>query len=210
MGRGVCCVKGKIKTKYLFIIQEDYMQNKKIIFAVLLVLLPILACQSILVPGKDSPPPEEVYLGLRNIWFTTKPEDLDITFEPESKVPYAIVMDMGMDGNTVTIVSSIIGDGSMYTSTGGGVIGGIEHENVRKASIDFVKVSGRFIDKMELTTEFPLPSGNNIKFYLITPGGVYTTEEVDADMLASGNHELSPLFLAGNDVITELRITTGQ
>lgn len=186
------------------------MQNRKLIFAILLILLPILACQSVLGPTKDSTPPEEVYLGLRNIWFTTKPEDLDITFEPESKVPYAIVMDIDMDGDTVTIVSSIIGDGSMYTSTGGGVIGGIEHENVRKVSISFVTVASGFIDKMELTTEFPLPSGNNIKFYLITPSGIYTTEEVNADVLASGNHELSPLFLAGNDVITELRITTGQ
>ena len=186
------------------------MQNKKVIFANLLVILSILACQNTLVASKDSPPPEEVYLGLRNIWFTTKAEELGITFEPESKVPYAILMDMGIDGGTVTIVSSIIGDGSMYTSTGGGVIGGIDHENVRKASIDFVKISGAFIDKMNLTTEFPLPSGNNIKFYVITPGGIYTTEEADADVLASGNHELSPLFLAGNDVITELRITTGQ
>ena len=186
------------------------MQNKKSNFAILLFLLPILACQSVLGPTKDSPPPEEVYLGLRNIWFTTKPEDLNITFEPESQVPYAVVMDIGMDGDTVTIVSSIIGDGSMYTSTGGGVIGGIEHENVRKASIGFVTAAGDFIEKMELTTKFPLPSGNNIKFYLITPSGIYTTEEVDADVLASGNHELSSLFLAGNDVITELRITTGQ
>jgi hypothetical protein len=180
-------------------------KNKKVIFAILLILLPILACQGTSVASENTQPPEEVYLGLRNIWFTTKPEDLDITFEPESKVPYAIVMDIGIDGNTATIVSSIIGDGSMYTSTGGGVIGGIEHENVRKASIDFVTVAGGLIEKTKLTTEFPLPSGNNIKFYLITPSGVYTTEEVDADLLASGSHELSPLFFAGNDVITELR-----
>jgi hypothetical protein len=189
---------------------EDNMQNKKIFFGVLLILSSLIACQGISAASKDSPPPEEVYLGLRNIWFTTKPEDLKITFDPESKVPYAIVMDIGMDGGTATIVSSIIGDGSMYTSTGGGVIGGIGHENVRKASVNFVKAADGFVDKMNLTTEFPLPSGNNIKFYLITPGGVYTTEEVDADVLASRNHELSPLFLAGNDVITELRITTGQ
>jgi len=109
------------------------MRMKKIIFANLLILLSILACQSILAPSKDSPSPMEVYLGLRNIWFTTKPEDLGITFESESKVPYAIVMDMGINGDTATIVSSITGDESMYTSTGGGIIGGIDHENVRKA-----------------------------------------------------------------------------
>jgi hypothetical protein len=186
------------------------MRNKKIILANLFIILSILACQNTLFASKDSPPPDEVYLGLRNIWFTIKPEEMGITFKPESKIPYAVLMDMGVDGDTVTIVSSLIGDGSMYTSTGGGVIGGIEHENVRKASIDFVSVAGGFIDKMELTTEFPLPSGNRVKFYLITPGGIYTTEEVDVDVLVLGNHELSPLFFAGNVVITELRITTGQ
>ena len=119
-------------------------------------------------------------------------------------------MDMGIDGGTVTIVSSIIGDGSMYTSTGGGVIGGIGHETVRKASIDFVNISGTFIDKMKLTLRFLCQSAITLKFYVITPSGIYTSEEVDADVLASGNHELSPLFLAGNDVITALRITTSQ
>jgi len=186
------------------------MRNKKIILANLLTLLSILACQSTFVASNDSPPPMDVYLGLRNIWFTTKPEDLDIAFEPESKVPYAIVMDMGVNGDIATIVSSIVGDGSMYTSTGGGVIGGIEHENVRKASMHFVEVSGGFVDRMKLTTEFPLPSAGKIKFYVITPSGVYTTDEVNKDVLSSGNHELSPLFLAGDGVITELRISFGQ
>jgi hypothetical protein len=186
------------------------MRNRKIILAGLLILSSILACQSAFVASKDSPPPMEVYLGLRNIWFTTKPEDLGIKFEPESRVPYAIVMDMSVNGDMATIVSSIVGDASMYTSTGGGVIGGIGHENVRKAATHFVEVSGGFVDRMKLTTEFPLPSADNIKFYVITPGGVYTTDEVGKDVLASGNHELSPLFLAGDRVITELRITSGQ
>jgi hypothetical protein len=119
-------------------------------------------------------------------------------------------MDLGMDGGTATIVSSILGDGSMYTSTGGGVIGGIGHENVRTASIHFVTVSADFVEKMTLTTEFPLPSNGNVKFYLITPNGVYTTDEMNADMLARGDQEFSPLFLAGDDVITQIRITTGN
>ena len=185
------------------------MSYKKIAFANLLILSSILACQTVLVPGKDSPPPKEVYLGLRNLWFTTKPEDLGITFDPESKVPYAIVMDIGIDGDTATIVSSIIGDGSMYTSTGGGIIGGIEHESVRTASMYFVNVAADIVDKMHLTTEFSLPSAGNVKFYLITPSGIYTMEEVNTDGLSGGSHELSPLFLAGNDVVTELRKISG-
>ncbi|MBL0345877.1 hypothetical protein [Candidatus Villigracilis affinis] len=94
----------------------------------------------------------------KKTWFTTKSEDLGIAFQPESNVPYAVVMDIGLGAGTVTIFSSNLGDGSMYTSSGGGIPpGGIEDENARKASINFVMIAGGFIDKMALTAEFPLP-----------------------------------------------------
>jgi len=185
------------------------MATKKIRLASLFLLLSILACR-LPVSKEESQALKENYFQLRNIWFTTKPEDLAITADKNSKEPYAIIMDMGISQATVTIASSIVGDGSMYTSTGGGVIGGIDHENVRQASIHFVEFAADFVDRMVLVTEFPLPADGNIKFYLITPSGVYTTEEVNADVLTSGNHELSPLYLAGDDVITQLRIITEQ
>jgi hypothetical protein len=185
------------------------MNKKNTILICLFIFFSALACQSIL-PNKPAEPPADVYLGLRNIWFTTKPDELGVEYEPGSTVPYAIVMDIGFDGDTATIVSSIFGDGSMYTSTGGGILGGIDHENVRNASIRFVELSADFVDNMTLTTEFPLPTGDNVKFYLITPNGVYTTDEVDSDTLAGKGHELSPLFYAGNDVITELRKVSGN
>jgi hypothetical protein len=189
---------------------EGNMPTKKIIVATLVILLSMLACQAVVPPGNDPQPPTDVYLGLRNIWFTSGPEQAGVTPEPDSKIPYAIVMDIGFDEGTATIVSSIAGDGSMYISNGGGIIGGIEHENVRKASIKFVKAAGDIVDKMKLVTEFPLPAADNVKFYVITPSGVYSTDEFNADLLASGDYELSSLFLAGNDVITELRITNGD
>jgi hypothetical protein len=62
---------------------------------------------------------------------------------------------------------------------------------------------------MKLSTEFGLPSPGHIKIHAITPSGVYLTEELDPETLAAGNHEFSPLFLAGNDVLTELRNANG-
>lgn len=51
--------------------------------------------------------------------FTTKSEGLGIAFQPESNVPYAVVMDIGLGAGTVTIFSSNPGDGSMYGGTPG-------------------------------------------------------------------------------------------
>ena len=119
-------------------------------------------------------------------------------------------MDIGFGEGTATIVSSIEGDGSMYTSGGGGILGGIDHEKGTNCVNKFCEDSENFVDKMEPVTEYPLPGAENVKFYLITPSGIFTTEEINADLLASGDHELSPLFLAGNDVITELREISGE
>lgn len=181
------------------------MLHSKLTFASLFILLSILACQSIAPQSA----PEDVYLDLRNLWFETKPEDLQISYEPGSKVPYAVVMDMSLDKETVSIASSIVGDGSMYTSTGGGVIGGVAHENVRTASKQFVEVAASFVDRMTLVTEFPLPPAGHIRFYVITPGGVYGSDEFKEDDLRNGNHEYSLLFLAGDNVVTAIRVSSG-
>jgi hypothetical protein len=190
--------------------QEVNMSSKKFLIAILLIVFATLACRGNLPQKQEAAPPSEVYLGLRDIWFTSTPEETGISVDPNSTTPYAVVMDIGFEEGTTTIVSSIAGDGSMYTSSGGGIIGGIDQETVRTASIGFVETAQDFVDHMELVTEYPLPGAENIKFYLITLNGVFTTEEVNADLLASGDHELSPLFYAGNDVITELRLISGE
>jgi hypothetical protein len=147
---------------------------------------------------------------LRNIWFTSTGEEVGVKPDPESRVPFAVVMDMGFDKGTATIVSSIAGDGSMYISTGGGILGGIDHEPIRNASIKFVQVAADYAEKSKLVTEYPLPTPDNVIFYFITPSGVYATDEMNADQLAKKKHELYPLFLAGNDVITQLRLLSDK
>ena len=89
--------------------------------------------------------------------------------------------------------------------------GGIEDENTRKTSINFVMIASEFIDKMKLTAEFPLSlKKKQCQIYLLTPTGVYTIKEVNASLLAAGNHEKAPLLLADNDAITTLRIVSPQ
>lgn len=186
------------------------MPTKKPFIAILLIVLATFACRGNLPQKQEAAPPSEVYLGLRDIWFNATPEETGISVEPNSTTPYAVVMDLGFEEGTATIVSSIAGDGSMYTSGGGGILGGVDHATVRTASKKFVETAVDFVDDMEMVTEYPLPGPDNVKFYLITPNGVFSAEETNADLLASGDHKLSPLFLVGNDVITELRLISGE
>jgi len=161
-------------------------------------------------PGIDSQSYVDAHLGWRNLWFTINPDELGLDLDPNTAIPFAVVMDIGQeDGVVVSLASSIIGDGSIVSSTGNRIFGGVEYENVRNASKRFVEISADFVDEMELTTEYPLPSADNIKFYVITPNGIYTAKEATWDDLGSGVHELSPLFYAGNDVLTALRKAFG-
>jgi hypothetical protein len=152
------------------------------------------------------------YLEWRELWFSIKPDEIGLDLDPSSTIPYAVVMDIGLDdGEAASIGSSIVGDGSFLTNTGGGILGsGQQYESVRNTSIQFVEMSANFVGKMELVTEYPLPAADNIKFYVITPGGIYSAPESDWDTLGSGNHELSPLFFMGDNVITAIREASGQ
>ena len=83
---------------------------------------------------KDSKTPQarlEAYLRLRRLAHETKPANVgvtDVTDEMDATVPFGILMDISLPQGNATIVAFISGDASFYTSTGGGVIGGIGHE----------------------------------------------------------------------------------
>ena len=118
-------------------------------------------------------------------------------------------MEMGHPGGVATLVAFATGDASLYFSTGGGVIGGVTHENVARAARHFVSTAQGYTDGMETVTVTPLPDPGEVRFYLLTPQGPLAAE-ADEEDLGKRRHELSPLFYAGQEVITELRLTSEQ
>ena len=84
--------------------------------------------------NKKVDPENNPYNDLRGQVFTATPEQIGLTNTDDER-PYAIVMDMGMEEGTATLVSIIDGNASMYLSSGGGIIGGYGHENCRKAAL---------------------------------------------------------------------------
>ncbi len=153
---------------------------------------------------KDNP-----YFGLRNQIFEATPEQIGLPATNDEK-PYAIVMDIGMGGNTVaTLVSVFDGNASMYLSTGGGVIGGYAHQAVRKAAMEFVAIGQNHFSKMKPVDSFPLPKLGNVRFYILTNKGKYSVEE-RLERIENEISDWGQLFYGGNKVITELRLTTKQ
>lgn len=164
-----------------------------------------------LVAKKNPPttdPGNNPYKDLRGQIFSVTPEQIGLTGAGVEK-PYAIVMDMGMAEGTATLVSIIDGNASMYLSSGGGIIGGYGHENVRNAAIDFVNKGQDYINKMVSIDSFPLPKADRVRFYILTNKGKYSIEEEIAK-IENDKSDWGQLFFAGNNVITELRLTTEQ
>lgn len=147
----------------------------------------------------------EVYIGLRKQALEMSPASIDVAVESDSIKPWGILMEMGYPKGVATLVSFATGDASLYFSTGGGVLGGITQESVGSAAKRFVSMAQYHTGRMETATSYPLPDPGKVKFYVLMPQGVLAAED-SAEELGRGKSDLSPLFYAGQDVITRLRI----
>ncbi len=151
---------------------------------------------------KDNP-----FEGLRNMAFTTTPEQLGLSLPTDKIIVYGIIMDWEMDGGTATTVAYQTGDASLYLSTGGGVIGGGEHQNVNGAAKQFVSLAQTFLNKTTKTETRSLPSKAEVWFYFLTNRGIYLGKEQMKNFENNSSSWLK-LFEEGNNVLTELRKTS--
>jgi hypothetical protein len=117
------------------------------------------------------------------------------------------MMEIGLPSATATFVAIADGTVSMYTSTGGGVIGAGQHAAVRAAADRFRAVAAEASGRLEPTTEFPRPAPGNVRFQLRTADGGYTGVAPEAALVA-GRQPLSELYAAGQDMVTEIRLAS--
>jgi hypothetical protein len=155
--------------------------------------------------NKDSKTPQarlEAYLRLRRLAHETKPDNVGVTdVTDDAALPFGILMDISLPQGNATIVAFISGDASFYTSTGGGVIGGIRHERVRNAARNFVISSAKYLDKMGVTTAYPLPEPGKVRFYVLTPTGIFTHDANEVDLR---KNDFTPLYAAGHQLLNAL------
>lgn len=146
---------------------------------------------------------------LRNIAFTISPEQLGLSLSTNKTVVYGIIMDWGINEATASIVAYQTGDASLYLSSGGGTIGGGQHQNVNNAAKNFVSLAQTFLEKTTKAEKTTLPSTDEVKFYLLTNNGIY----VGMEQMKNFENNSSPwlkLFEEGNNVLAELHKTSGE
>src|SRR6266498_2664103 len=157
--------------------------------------------------GGDSP--HEVFLRLRGQLLEVDPAELG--FSPSPRLPriWATLMEMVLDTGTASLVAVADGTTSLYLSTGGGVIGGGEHQAVRRVSEAFLDTAEAHLDRLQPISEAPLPQTGAIRFHALTFDSLRSAE-VEEGELVDGRSELAPLFYAGNEVFTQLRLIDQQ
>lgn len=149
-------------------------------------------------------PPEVVYMNLRQEALAKSPERMGLPSDFKEDEPFGVLMEMAIPGDVVTLASFADGDAGVYYKTGGGMKGGIFHDNVRKAAREFVALSATALPKMLKTTSFPLPGAEKVRFYILTRKGVWTTE-APRQVLGTVKNELSALFYTGQEVVAQMR-----
>jgi hypothetical protein len=146
-----------------------------------------------------------VTLSLRDNILTLDP--VEVGLAPTARRPqvWGGLMDMGYPGGQwATLV--VVGDGtvSMYTSTGGGVIGAGEHPTVAAAGqhwLDALQAGLWLLPAGPLE----LPGAGQVVIRAMTFDGQRCVEAVEDD-LGHGRHPASPLFHQAHAVLTELRL----
>jgi hypothetical protein len=156
--------------------------------------------------GKPTPIPDEMYVKLRTAALHRTAAELKLNVDPNSNLPYGVIMDWNIGQATSTIVSFSTGDASMYYSTGGGWLGGYSVENVNSASKKFVIAAGEYVGKLNKVSEYPMPPVGFMRFYIITPQGVYGSGDVDSDKLIKDGVNFSSLNDAAQYLIHEISL----
>ena len=150
---------------------------------------------------------ENPFDGLRNMAFTATPEQLELSLPTDETIVYGIIMDWEMSGAVATTVSYQTGDASLYLSSGGGIIGGGQHQNVNSAAKQFVNLAQTYLGKAVKAETTDLPATNEVRFYLLTNKGVFVGQE-QVNNFENKSSKWLELFEEGNKVLTELRLTT--
>jgi hypothetical protein len=116
-------------------------------------------------------------------------------------------MEIGLRNGIATIVAIADGTVSMYVSAGGGVLGAGGHAAVRAAAERFRTVAAESRGLLDRADGFPLPAAGQVRFHARTADGAYSGEAPEA-ALRTTRHPLAPLYAAGQDLLTEIRLST--
>ena len=149
----------------------------------------------------------KVYVDLRRQIITLDPASIGIAPTGARPMVWAVLLELGYPDGIATIVAIRDGTASMYTSSGGGLIGGGGRPAVAAEAVRFLDIVDGDIDALSPADALQPPGPGHTNIHARTfagnrSGGALTDE------LATGSHPLSRMYLAGHELITQLRLSS--
>ena len=144
------------------------------------------------------------FLGLRATLLEGSPAGFGITMVTETHGVWGLLVDMGFAAGVATVAMTIDGNASVYYQGGGGIIGGVGIEPVRKLARQVTIFAEQFVESCEPASDFPLPGAGDVALHILTRDGVRSGLASRAE-LESKEHPLSMLYLASQGVVAALR-----
>ena len=118
---------------------------------------------------------------------------------------FVVVCEFTLAGGSVTIPAHNDGNASMYLSSGGGVIGGFAHSNVRSAAMALCTLAETLLATIPISATPALPPvKGEFVVSVLTADGLRTVREIEKNV-RSKSHALYPLYVGMHEVIAQLR-----
>jgi hypothetical protein len=151
----------------------------------------------------------DIYFGLRDQILRGSRVAFNLAPTQTATEPWGVVMDWGINDGIATVVALSDGRASIYTSSGGGSIGGGQsHESIRKAAQNAVAIAAEVQLQARAATTFPLPIKGEVIFYFPTDSGVFMARGLQSE-LQTYQHPLAKLGAAMLEILTGYRVMQG-
>ena len=151
--------------------------------------------------------PKGIFTDLRSMALAVDLASIQTPVEESWGGAGVAMMEIGTDRAVASIVAIADGTVSMYVSTGGGVIGAGEHEAVRAEAKRFRTVVADSRGLLTRSMDFPLPEPGEVRFQARMGSDGFSGAAPES-ALRGGRHPLSPLYAAGQDLLTEIRLAS--
>lgn len=173
--------------------------------AVLLGMLAAVAGEaSPLERGQPAPKADSAMRGLRDMALSVDAAELKMKPSKERPHVWGVLMELGLEQGVATMVAFADGTVSLYFSGGGGIIGAGAQKPVRQAAEGFLNAAETHLAHFKPTDATPPPDPGRVRFYVRTFKGTLLGE-AGHEELEGGGHALSPVYLAGGNLLSALR-----
>jgi len=151
--------------------------------------------------------PEDGTPALRAMLLRAKPADYGLAPTPELPRVWGAMMEMRIGSADVSLVAVAEGSTSLYFSSGGGILGGGEHESVRAANRKLLGVIEKLFPAF-VARDVPVAALDGaVSFAIFTYEGLRVARDTE-ERVRQKKSPLWPAYYVGQEIITALRLVT--